>query len=157
MIGPSSSHTAGAVRIGKMARSILGQEPTAIKLHFYGSLAETYQGHMTDAGTVAGLLNLDVDDPQIKNALQLAKSRGIEIEILKQTKSDKNPNTIEMELQSASHFFRIEDRMIAKAIFVFTYHIRSAKIAHHHEAQVCPDVITRFYRAVGCLREYLLD
>jgi L-serine dehydratase len=107
MIGPSSSHTAGAVRIGKMARLILGEEPKSIHLHFYGSLAETYQGHMTDAGTIAGLLNLDVDDPQIKNALQLAESRGIEIKILKQMKSEKNPNTIEMELQSASSSFRI--------------------------------------------------
>jgi L-serine dehydratase len=107
MIGPSSSHKAGAVRIGKMARFILGEEPTSIELHFYGSLAETYHGHMTDAGTVGGLLNSEVDDPQIKNALESAQQRGIKIRTLKQTESEKNPNTIEMGLQSAHNSSRI--------------------------------------------------
>ena len=70
MIGPSSNHTAGAVRIGKIARMILGEEPTKINLYFYGSLAETYRGHMTDAAVVAGLLGMEVDDQKIKESVQ---------------------------------------------------------------------------------------
>jgi L-serine dehydratase len=102
MIGPSSSHTAGAVRIGKMGRQILGAEPVSIDLHFYGSLAETYKGHMTDRGVVAGLLDMDVDNHDIKNALSIAPKKKIRLSVHTQTISEKNPNTIEMELTSAS-------------------------------------------------------
>ncbi len=100
MIGPSSNHTAGAVRIGKIARMILGEEPININLYFYGSLAETYRGHMTDAAVVAGLLGMEVDDQRIKESLKIADNRQIDIKIFTQTVSDKNPNTVEMELKS---------------------------------------------------------
>ena len=107
MIGPSSNHTAGAVRIGKIARMILGEEPTCIKLYFYGSLAETYKGHMTDKAVVAGLLGMKVDDQRIKESLKIASNRQIDIKIHTQTISDKNPNTIEMELKSSSYSVKI--------------------------------------------------
>jgi len=107
MIGPSSNHTAGAVRIGKIARMILGEEPTCIKLYFYGSLAETYKGHMTDAAVVAGLLGMEVDDNRIKESLLIANNRNINIKIYTQLLSDKNPNTIELELKSKSHSVKI--------------------------------------------------
>lgn len=107
MIGPSSNHTAGAVRIGKIARMILGEEPTKINLYFYGSLAETYRGHMTDAAVVAGLLGMEVDDQRIKESLKIANNRQIDIKIFTQTMSDKNPNTIEMELKSTLYLVKI--------------------------------------------------
>lgn len=107
MIGPSSNHTAGAVRIGKIARMILGEEPTYIQLYFYGSLAETYKGHMTDKAVVAGLLGMEVDDQRIKESLKIASNRQIDIKIHTQTISDKNPNTIEMELKSISYSVKI--------------------------------------------------
>ena len=107
MIGPSSNHTAGAVRIGKIARMILGEEPTEIILSFYGSLAETYRGHMTDAAVVAGLLGMEVDDQRIKESLKMAHHREIDLKIHTQTLSDKNPNTIEMELKSVSSSLKI--------------------------------------------------
>lgn len=103
MTGPSSSHTAGAVRIGLLARQIMGEEPAAIEIHFYGSLAETYKGHMTDSGVVAGLLEFPVDDPQIRYALKIAEDRGISVEIKTDTQSEKNPNTIEIKLSSLSY------------------------------------------------------
>jgi L-serine dehydratase len=99
MIGPSSNHTAGAVRVGRMGRAILGAEPTHAQLHFYGSLAETYRGHMTDRAVVAGLLGFEVDDPRIREALLVAEQKGLQLEIHTQTQSDKNPNTIEMYLR----------------------------------------------------------
>jgi L-serine dehydratase len=102
MIGPSSSHTAGAARIGLMGRQILGEEPQAVVLHFYGSLAATYKGHMTDTAVIAGLLGLDVDDLRLPRALDLARERELEVSIRTQIHSERNPNTIEMDLRSVS-------------------------------------------------------
>ena len=62
MVGPSSSHTAGAARIGKMARTLLGGEPMEAKIHLHGSFAETGSGHGTDRALVAGLLGMNPDD-----------------------------------------------------------------------------------------------
>jgi L-serine dehydratase len=107
MIGPSSSHTAGAARIGLMARSILGGEPVEIELDFYGSLAKTYSGHMTDTAVVAGLLGIAVDDGALPEALNIARARNIEVAVQTQTVSEKNPNTIEMRLQSPTGIRRV--------------------------------------------------
>jgi L-serine dehydratase len=101
MIGPSSSHTAGAARIGLMGRRILGGEPEAIELGFYGSLAKTYRGHMTDTAVVAGLLGMAVDDAGLPHALETARQRHVSVTIDTQTISDKNPNTIEMKVRSS--------------------------------------------------------
>ena len=60
MVGPSSSHTAGAVRLGHMARGIFGNEPTKLHITFYRSFAETYKGHGTDVAVVSGVLNLSL-------------------------------------------------------------------------------------------------
>jgi L-serine dehydratase len=81
MIGPSSSHTAGAVRLGKMAHGILGERPAVAAITLYGSFAKTYRGHGTDRALVAGLLGLSAADPQIKQALDLAAQAGLQIDI----------------------------------------------------------------------------
>ena len=65
MVGPSSSHTAGAARIGKMARTLLGGEPMEARIHLHGSFAETGSGHGTDRALVAGLLGMNPDDMRI--------------------------------------------------------------------------------------------
>ena len=70
MVGPSSSHTAGAVRIGSMARTLLGDEPVEAKIHLHGSFAETGPGHGTDRALVAGLLGMKPDDLRIPYAYQ---------------------------------------------------------------------------------------
>ena len=75
MIGPSSSHTAGATRIGRVARDLFGRQPKWAKIHLYGSFAETYRGHGTDVAIVGGLLNYDTFDDRIKTAFEDAKSR----------------------------------------------------------------------------------
>ncbi|MFZ2812080.1 MAG: serine dehydratase beta chain, partial [Thermovirgaceae bacterium] len=109
MTGPSSSHTAGAVRIGLMARGIAGGSPKKAVITFYGSLAETYKGHMTDSGVVAGLLGMGVDDPGIKEALESAKKKGISIQVLALPSETKNPNTIVVELETPEgRAYRVE-------------------------------------------------
>ena len=77
MVGPSSSHTAGAVRIGRMARALLGQEPVRAQLLLHGSFASTGEGHGTHQALVAGLLGLAPDDPRVPDSFALARERGI--------------------------------------------------------------------------------
>ena len=74
MIGPSSSHTAGAVRIGKYARSILGGTPVKAHIRFSGSFAKTYKGHGTDKAVIAGVLGMDTDDARICVSMDVAKA-----------------------------------------------------------------------------------
>ena len=77
MIGPSSSHTAGAVRIGKIVSAIFGETPTEVEFQLYNSFAKTYRGHGTDLALVAGVLGMDTDDPNIPNALEIAHQKRI--------------------------------------------------------------------------------
>jgi len=107
MTGPSSSHTAGAVRIGRMGRSILGEEAREATITFHGALSQTYKGHFTDSGVVAGLLGMDVDDPRIPEALDLARDGGMEVRVRALPESPANPNTIDMELTGESDSVRV--------------------------------------------------
>lgn len=77
MIGPSSSHTAGVVRIGRVAFKILGGVPETADIMFYNSFARTYEGHGSDRAILAGLMDYKTDDPRIKNAIDLTKSAGL--------------------------------------------------------------------------------
>ena len=79
MIGPSSSHTAGAARIGRVARRLLGVQPVKATILLHGSFAATGQGHGTDKALVAGLLGLTPDDPRLPDAFELAKEAGMEV------------------------------------------------------------------------------
>lgn len=107
MTGPSSSHTAGAVRIGLLGRYILGEEPQGVTIGFHGALSETYKGHLTDSGVVAGILGLGVDDPRIPDALDLAGQKGIEVQVRVNPESPVNPNTIEMELSGGGQDVKV--------------------------------------------------
>lgn len=93
MIGPSSSHTAGAARIGRVARSVFGREPKQIIVSLYGSFAETYKGHGTDVAIIGGLLDFDTFDERIKDSIRLAEDKGIAIEFREEEAVPKHPNT----------------------------------------------------------------
>lgn len=77
MVGPSSSHTAGALRIASMVRNLLSAEPVQVVFTLYGSFAHTYRGHGTDRALVAGLLGLHTDDLRVKESFELAKGKGL--------------------------------------------------------------------------------
>ena len=81
MIGPSSSHTAGAARIGRIAWALLGADAVKAEIFFHGSFARTYKGHGTDKALIAGIMGMATDDSRIRNAPQIAKERGLEISI----------------------------------------------------------------------------
>src|SRR5919107_2562504 len=78
MIGPSSSHTAGVVRIARVARHILGTQPTEAVITFYNSFARTYEGHGSDRAIVAGLLGYAPDDTRIRTAFDHATEAGLD-------------------------------------------------------------------------------
>ncbi len=79
MTGPSSSHTAGAVRIGLTARTLLGSEPVWAHILLHGSFAKTYRGHGTDRALVAGIMGMNTADPRIRDALEVARERELEV------------------------------------------------------------------------------
>lgn len=93
MIGPSSSHTAGAARIGKAARNLLGKEPKWAKIHLYESFAKTYKGHGTDFALAGGLLGFETDDPRMNQALEMAEDRGLNIQFIEDSAGVDHPNT----------------------------------------------------------------
>ncbi len=93
MIGPSSSHTAGALRIGRMARKLFGREPKWASVHLYGSFAQTYKGHGTDVAIVGGILDFDTFDDRIKDSLEIARKKGIEIQFIEEEAILDHPNT----------------------------------------------------------------
>lgn len=103
MIGPSSSHTAGAVRLGLMARAILGEEVKDIKIKLHGSFAETYKGHGTDRALIAGIMGFKPDDERIRNSLQIASEQGINYNFSKVQLEDAHPNTAIIELVGISN------------------------------------------------------
>ena len=101
MIGPSSSHTAGAARIGAMARTLLGASPVKAAIHLYGSFAETGSGHGTDRALVGGLLGMKPDDPRLPNAFEEAKKAGLTYTIDEIKLRDAHPNTAVIEVRDA--------------------------------------------------------
>jgi len=100
MIGPSSSHTAGVVRIARTACKLMGGRPDEADITFYNSFARTYEGHGSDRAIIAGLLDYATDDKRIKEALEIAAKEGL----IYRFKSVGNasalhPNTIRLNLR----------------------------------------------------------
>ena len=93
MVGPSSSHTAGAVRIGRMARTLLGENPTEAMIYLHGSFADTGRGHGTDRALVAGLLGMMPSDLRVPDSLRLAQEQGIRISFDTVELREAHPNT----------------------------------------------------------------
>lgn len=103
MIGPSSSHTAGVVRIGRVARRILGQQPEDAQITFYNSFARTYEGHGSDRAILAGLLDYKTDDVRIKQALDIAKEENLQYKFKSVgNASIYHPNTVKLELTAGN-------------------------------------------------------
>ena len=102
MIGPSSSHTAGAARIGNMGRTLLGEEVARADIGLHGSFAETGFGHGTDRALLAGLLGMKPDDLRIPNAYEEANRAGMAYSFRTVELRDAHPNTALLELTGKS-------------------------------------------------------
>lgn len=101
MIGPSSSHTAGVVRIARAAIRILGAAPEQVVITFYNSFARTYEGHGSDKAIIGGLLDFKTDDPRIKESFEIAKKTGLNYSFKSiGNASIYHPNTIKLNLKT---------------------------------------------------------
>lgn len=98
MIGPSSSHTAGAARLGKMAHCIFGNTPKKVEMTLYGSFAKTYKGHGTDRALLGGLLGFKEDDKRIRNAKELANEAGLDYTFIESPLDIGHPNVVKFDL-----------------------------------------------------------
>lgn len=102
MIGPSSSHTAGAARIGLAARKLFGRKPKQVLITLYGSFAKTYRGHGTDVALVGGLLNFDTFDKRIVQAFEFANEEGMRVSFKESDEQTEHPNTVRLLLTDDS-------------------------------------------------------
>lgn len=96
MIGPSSSHTAGAARLGKVARKICGKEVKEVIFMLHGSFANTYKGHGTDKALVAGILGMEPNDRDLKKSMEIAEERGLKYEFIETDLGEAHPNTVKI-------------------------------------------------------------
>ena len=102
MIGPSSSHTAGAVRLGKVARKILNEPAVEARIELAGSFAMTYRGHGTDKALIAGVMGMMSDDERIRCSLELARQQGIVFSFHETDIPNCHPNTARITLTGKS-------------------------------------------------------
>ena len=102
MIGPSSSHTAGAARLGKIASRFVKYDIKSVKFLLHGSFAKTYKGHGTDRALMAGLLGMKEDDEKLRYSLNIAKEKGIEFEFVEAEFNEVHPNTVKFVITQSN-------------------------------------------------------
>ena len=103
MIGPSSSHTAGAVRIGRVVNKVLdGKNPDKVEITLSGSFAQTYKGHGTDRALLAGIMGFHSYSPEIRDALTIAKERNIDYSFMCENIRDAHPNTASIKFYTGN-------------------------------------------------------
>ncbi len=113
MIGPSSSHTAGALRISLLASQMMSGEIQSAKFRLYGSFARTYQGHGTDRALVGGVLGLRPDDERIRDSFDIAAERGIKVEFeFDYDDESVHPNTVDIILRSENTFVTVRGESV---------------------------------------------
>lgn len=102
MIGPSSSHTAGACRLGRVANKVLnGRTPVSVDFELYGSFARTFRGHGTDVALLGGLMGMHSDDERIRDAFALADAAGLLYRFIPMTEPASHPNTVRIRFTLA--------------------------------------------------------
>ena len=108
MVGPSSSHTAGACRIGLFARGLVGGQPDQARVELHGSFARTGAGHGTDRAIAGGLLGLAPDDERLRDALSLAEVAGLVVEFdTVKLRGEVHPNTARLAVERSGAGVRI--------------------------------------------------
>jgi len=102
MIGPSSSHTAGAARLGKIAMSIAGGDIAEVTFLLHGSFAKTYKGHGTDRALIAGILGMEPSDERLRNSMDIAKEKKIKFLFNEADLGDVHPNTVKFIMRTTN-------------------------------------------------------
>lgn len=115
MVGPSSSHTAGTARLGRVAWEVLGEEPVKVTFFLHPPLAATYRGHGSDFALVGGTMGWSVDDPRIPEAIRIAEQSGIEVDFNEEDLGDVHPNTVRIEARGKTREVEIVGSSIGGA------------------------------------------
>jgi L-serine dehydratase len=102
MVGPSSSHTAGTARLGRVANEILDEDPVEARFFLHPPLAATYRGHGSDFALVGGAIGLNVDDPRIPEAIRIAEQMGVSVTFSEEDLGDVHPNSVRIEIEGKS-------------------------------------------------------
>src|SRR5699024_10202942 len=96
MIGPSSSHTAGAARLAKVAKDVVDSEFHEVTFYLHGSFGKTFEGHGTDKALVAGILGMEPSDEDLRNSFEIANSKNIDFEFIEADLGYQHPNTLKI-------------------------------------------------------------
>lgn len=159
MIGPSSSHTAGALRVALLARNMVKRDIKTVLFTLYGSFARTYRGHGTDCALVAGILGFPTEDSRIRDSFEYAKQAGIRYEFLidKETRMP-HPNTVDITLEdSAGNCARVRGESIGGGAAVIT-RINGIEVSFSGEYSTIvieqKDECGVLAYIAGCLRDY---
>ncbi|MBI4235509.1 L-serine ammonia-lyase, iron-sulfur-dependent, subunit beta [Candidatus Peregrinibacteria bacterium] len=113
MVGPSSSHTAGACKIGQFARALFHATPQKVTFYLHGSFGEVYKGHATDRALLAGVLKMRTSDPRLKDSFEIAKQKGIAYEFIpRDLGKDQHPNTVKIVLENSKSRMEVMGRSI---------------------------------------------
>lgn len=100
MVGPSSSHTAGAASIARLAWKMMHEKIKKVQFVLYGSFAQTYRGHGTDRALLGGMMGFETDDIRIRDSFEIAEKEGLEFSFEANTvETDVHPNTVDMEIE----------------------------------------------------------
>lgn len=108
MVGPSSSHTLGAMRISRFVHKMIDQVPEYVEFYLHGSFAKTFKGHGTDKALLAGILGLKYDDERVKDSYSLAKEMGLEYSFIATDLGNVHPNTVKIKVQTPKDQHEIE-------------------------------------------------
>lgn len=112
MVGPSSSHTAGAARIGKVVRKIFGEQPETVDIYLFESFAKTYRGHGTDIALVGGILGMEPDDPELADSLRIAHEKGMEVCFVPKKEKAEHPNMVQIQLTKGARKLTVTGKSI---------------------------------------------
>lgn len=112
MVGPSSSHTLGALKIARFAYKLTGKIPEKVTFILHGSFSKTYKGHGTDRALLAGIMGMKQDDPNIKHAFEIANQKKIDYSFQVQDLGDVHPNTVRIKLETDETTHEIEGSSI---------------------------------------------
>jgi L-serine dehydratase len=155
MIGPSSSHTAGACRLALLARHTLLGVPTRVRFTLHGSFAKTAKGHGTDLALLAGTLGATPDDPTIARAFDAAAEAGLAYDFTVADLGDVHPNTVRIELEAGEERVRVTGSSLGGG-FVRVFDLDGFRIdfsGAHHTLLVrhvdVPGVIARVARVIA--------
>ena len=104
MVGPSSSHTAGACKIGQFARALFHKTPKKVTFYLHGSFGEVYKGHATDLALLSGVMKFQTSDQRMKDSFEIAKEKKIDFEFKKKDLGKKyHPNSVKIVLENKKH------------------------------------------------------